>query len=323
MPGRIKRYSRTGMAIDFRDVCSGRLKGFTAAAPDGAVLGIVGSNGAGQTELLNIAGGTQAPQSGIVNAGPRRRYLAPTDALDLTAADVIAIDHTLALQDTLGRSRARLELDRLRGEGATVLLASHEAEVIRRICDEAWWIDDGKLAQRGDPTEVWTAYLDRVATQFRVWGDTQTRGIAPSFRRSDGRAEVVALETVGADGRPTMVWRSGEPVSIRATIRYHEAVDDPVVGIMIRTRVGSEVYGTNTELEQIKLGPCAAGDTIRLDFSFRCDLCNNEYTLTVASHDRDGTAHDWLDDALAFVVADSRYTAGVANLRAKVEFSKC
>jgi hypothetical protein len=47
-----------------------------------------------------------------------------------------------------------------------------------------------------------------------------------------------------------------------------------------------------------------------------------EYTLTAASHDPDGTAHDWIDDAVAFVATDSRYTAGVANLRAKVEAIK-
>jgi hypothetical protein len=39
----------------------------------------------------------------------------------------------------------------------------------------------------------------------------------------------------------------------------------------------------------------------------------------MASHDPDGTAHDWLEDAVAVTVTDNRYTAGVANLRAKVK----
>ena len=42
----------------------------------------------------------------------------------------------------------------------------------------------------------------------------------------------------------------------------------------------------------------------------------------LASHDPDGTAHDWLDDAIAFTVTDERPTAGVANLRAKVTVEK-
>jgi hypothetical protein len=75
----------------------------------------------------------------------------------------------------------------------------------------------------------------------------------------------------------------------------------------------------NTELERVKLGPLEAGETARVTYRFRCDLCPGEYTVTAASHDPDGVWHDWMEDAVAFSVADSRYTAGVANLKAQVE----
>ena len=101
-------------------------------------------------------------------------------------------------------------------------------------------------------------------------------------------------------------------------MRFAAAVDDPVVGIMIRTRVGFEVYGTNTELEKVRLGPVPAGETRRVRFAFACHLCPQDYTLTAASHDPDGIWHDWMEDALAFTVAGTRYTAGVANLHASV-----
>ena len=306
------------MAIDFRDVSLGPLRNFSAAAPDGAVIGIIGAASGGQEQLLQLAGVAVSPDSGEVACGPRRRYLGIADPLDLSPADVIALHHTFAGQDALARAHGRKDLDALRAAGATVLLASHEAELIRTLSDEVWWIDNGALRHRGDPGETWKAYQEAVADRFRSWGSTQSQTLSPSFRRGDGRAEIVSVETLGADGQPTTVWRSRESVAIRVAVRYREPVADPVIGIMIRTRVGSEVYGTNTELEQLQLGPCAAGTTTQLEFAFRCDLCNNEYTITAASHDRDGVAHEWLDDAVAFVVADSRYTAGVANLRAKV-----
>jgi hypothetical protein len=44
------------------------------------------------------------------------------------------------------------------------------------------------------------------------------------------------------------------------------------------------------------------------------------YTLTLATQNADGTSHDWLDDAIAFEVADRRSAAGVANLRGQVEW---
>jgi lipopolysaccharide transport system ATP-binding protein len=101
-------------------------------------------------------------------------------------------------------------------------------------------------------------------------------------------------------------------------VKFAAAVEEPVIGILIRTRIGLNVYGTNTQLEQLHPGPVNAGDTLRITYRFRCDLCPGDYTVTAASHDPDGVWHDWREDAVAFAVADSRYTAGVANLRAQV-----
>ena len=66
----------------------------------------------------------------------------------------------------------------------------------------------------------------------------------------------------------------------------------------------------------------AAGEEATVRFTFNADLCPQEYTVTAASHDPDGTAHDWLEEALLFTVLDSRHTEGVANLRALVEVEK-
>ena len=93
-----------------------------------------------------------------------------------------------------------------------------------------------------------------------------------------------------------------------------------MVGILIRTRIGMDVYGTNTRLEQIELGEFAAGDKLAVEFRFECWLAPQEYTLTVATQNPDGSSHDWVDDAVAFDVVDTRVAAGVANLRAKVEW---
>jgi lipopolysaccharide transport system ATP-binding protein len=132
----------------------------------------------------------------------------------------------------------------------------------------------------------------------------------------------VAIETLDGQGRPSLVWQSGERVSVRVQVRFAQDVSDPVVGIMIRTRIGLEVYGTNTEAENVRLGPCRAGDVLAVTFTFACNLCPQEYTLTAASHDADGVWHDWLEEALTFRVTDSRPTAGVANLRASVSVER-
>ncbi len=306
------------MALEFRQVALPPLSSFDAQAPDGALIGIIGEQGCGAAELARIAGGVNQPTSGEVVARGTRRYLGPRDALDLAPVDLLVVDHTLAQADALVRAQTAVALDRLRASGATILLLSHEPVLLRGLADELWWLNDGVLAARGDPRQVLDAYHAHVAHQVRAWGESLGQPLSPALRKGDGRAEIVSIETLGASGKPSMVWQSGELVVVRVAVRFRQAVANPVIGIMIRTRIGLEVYGTNTELEKADIGNRAAGETVAVHFGFRCELCPKEYTITAASHDPDGTAHDWMDDAVAFIVADSRYTAGVANLRATV-----
>lgn len=310
------------MAIVFRQVVCAPLEGLDATAPGGAVIGIIGEDGSGKGRLLRLAAGLAKATAGAVEAGEPRRLLGPGDALDFSPVAVLAMEYTLARHDALVRRSAAVALDRLRRAGATVLLVSHDEALLLELADEVWWLDRGKLAGRGDPEETLRAYGSHIARRARAAGESVVAPLAPRWRRGDGRAQIEKLELLGESGQPASVVRSGELVVARVTLRFRDAVADPVVGLMIRTRAGMNVYGTNTELEGLKLGPCTPGEAFALTFAFRCELCNGEYTLTVASHDPDGVWHDWLDDAIAFAVADSRYTAGVANLRATVRMER-
>jgi len=310
------------MSLEFRNAVLAPLSGISVVAPPGVIIGVIGEKGSGVVELLKLAGGAVQPQSGEVVAGPERRYVALGESLNLAPAAVIALDHALATQDAVVRARTLTGLDRMRRAGATVLLASHEDSLLELLCDEVWWLDGGRIAAKGDAKETLAKYRRHVAERVRAWGETIPARLAPAFRHGDGRAELLSIETFGPDNKPTIVWKSGDMATVRATVQYNAAVDNPVLGLLIRTQVGFEVYGTNTELEGIKLGPRAVGDSVTVVFSFLCDLCPRAYTLTMASHDPDGTVHDWLDDAIAVTVTDGRATAGVANLRAKVTVEK-
>jgi lipopolysaccharide transport system ATP-binding protein len=306
------------MAIAFRRVSHPPLDELSVSAPEGAVIGIIGEDYSGKGVLLKLAAGLEAPAAGEVSTRGSCRLLGPADELDLSAVDILLLDHALATRDALVRAQAAIELERLKRAGSTVLLVSHDEDLLGSACDEVWWLHDGGLAAQGDPAEVLAEYRRHVLRRMRGWGEQSPSPLAPAMRRGDGRAELVAVETLNAEGAPARVWRSGEQASVRVTVRYREPVEDPVVGIMLRTRIGMEVYGTNTELERVKLGPCPAGETLRVLFTFRCGLCPREYTITAASHDPDGVWHDWMEDAVDVLVADTRYTAGVADLRASV-----
>ncbi len=231
------------------------------------------------------------------------------------------IDGPGVLRHTLAQSGAIekvLEVKRLlqeRRRGATIVIVSHDEMLLENCADEIWWIENGALAARGDPGEVLLRYRAHIAETLRGIGAADAPRLSPTMRKSDGRATIENIVISSA------VLTSGEPATIEVIVRFLDRVADPVVGIMIRTRVGLNVYGTNTELEHLKLGPVEPGDTRTVSYRFNCNLCPGHYTVTAASHDPDGVWHDWMEDAIAFTVTDSRFTAGVANLKAVVTAS--
>jgi lipopolysaccharide transport system ATP-binding protein len=276
-----------------------RFKTPDLTALDGSVIGVLAEDGA----MLDAPGTAR---------------LGPGDPLPEQPGNFI-LDHTLSQCDAIARTRAVARIVQLRRAGATIMLISHDEGLLESCADEIWWIAGAKIMGRGDAADVLPRYRRHVAEVLRAAGDNESAHLAPTMRRGDGRAELETVELLGEHGAPATVWRSGEAVSIRLTVRFSSMVEDPVVGIMIRNRIGLNVYGTNTELERLRLGPVDAGDTLRVTYRFRCDLCPGEYTVTAASHDPDGLWQDWMEDAVGVSVTDTRYTAGVANLKAITE----
>ena len=123
-------------------------------------------------------------------------------------------------------------------------------------------------------------------------------------------------------GESCRAFRPGESLIIRVRAVFHQAVSNPVVGILIRNRIGMDIFGTNTRLEHIEPGQLEAGETLEVEFEIDCLLARQEYTLTVATQYWNGLSQDWLDDVLDFRVIDTKDVAGVLNLNTRVRYRK-
>ncbi len=232
--------------------------------------------------------------------------------------EILIVDEALAVGDAVFANRCVRKFQELRERKVTVLFVSHDLGLVKQLSDRAILLLGGRIEAAGAPNDVINRYIGLVLEKQAP--EKRQERLRSSFRHGDGTSEILGVQLLNARGEETASIASGEPVTVRVRARFHRGVSDPMVGILVRTRIGMDVYGTNTRIEHTDLGDFEAGQLLEVDFGLECWLTPQQYTLTAATQNADGSSHDWLDDAIAFEVVDTRVAAGVANLRAKIEW---
>jgi lipopolysaccharide transport system ATP-binding protein len=244
--------------------------------------------------------------------------------------EILIVDEALAVGDAIFANRCIKKFEELKKRGITVLFVSHDLGLVKRLSDRAALMLDGRVAAYGTPSDVVNRYVGVVLERqereglhggVHATGDRGSR-VGGTHRHGDGVSRVTSVELIDAVGAATRNLQPGEPVTIRVTARAEKELEDPVVGVLIRNRLGIDVFGTNTRIEGVEVGTVAAGETFEVEFTFDCLLTRQDYTLTVATQYREGYSQDWLDDVISFSVVDARDVAGFANFKTKVNWRK-
>lgn len=236
--------------------------------------------------------------------------------------EILIVDEALAVGDAIFANRCIQKFEELKRKNVTVLFVSHDLALVKRLSDRAILMVAGRVEAEGRPSDVINRYVGMVLERRGGREQAESEGPAGSFRHGDGASRLTEVQLLDGRGRPSRTVRSGERVIVRVRARFLREVEEPIFGILIRNRVGMDVFGTNTKLEGKQLGRFRAGEELELDLAFDCLLAQQEYTLTVATQYWDGSSQDWRDDVLSFTVVDPRGAAGVASFATDVTWRR-
>jgi lipopolysaccharide transport system ATP-binding protein len=242
--------------------------------------------------------------------------------------EVLIVDEALAVGDAIFASRCVQKFEELRRKNVTVFLVSHDLGLIKRLADRAAFMLDGRIVMQGAPKDAVNQYVGFVLDRERAGKERSTGALEESlasetsFRHGDGASRVIDVQILNSAGQVCRAFRPGESIVLRIRAAFQKSVSNPVVGILIRNRIGMDIFGTNTRLERAELGDFEPGEEIEVEFELDCLLSRQEYTLTVAVQYWNGLSQDWLDDVLDFRVEDTKDVAGVLNLNTRVRHHK-
>ena len=74
--------------------------------------------------------------------------------------DILIVDEALAVGDTRFQIKCINKMKELKERGTTILFVSHATEQVKRFCNKAIWIKDGRIKKQGSSSEVADLYED-------------------------------------------------------------------------------------------------------------------------------------------------------------------
>jgi len=73
--------------------------------------------------------------------------------------DILLLDEVLAVGDRLFQEKCFDRLRECRSKGCTMVVVSHNADIVRELCSRAVWLDGGEIRMEGEAGKVLDAYL--------------------------------------------------------------------------------------------------------------------------------------------------------------------
>ena len=134
-----------------------------------------------------------------------------------------------------------------------------------------------------------------------------------------GRADIVSITLQKLSPGQEGVFEGGERVRMTVRAKANEALQKPILGFLVRDRLGQDLFGENTLPYTDRMPiPIDAGATFEGIFEFKLPMLpNGQYAVMTSVADGnlyDNVQHHWMHDALIINVSSSKMRYGLVGI---------
>ena len=225
-------------------------------------------------------------------------------------ADILLLDEVLAVGDSKFQEKCFEVFRKMKQEGRTIVLVTHNTDIVQRFCDRAMVIHAGDIVAIGKPGEVIEAYTEMSRAEedgTEKWQETSRHG--------DGSAEVLDAWFEDPAGERVDKLKHGERLAVCAEAVFRQPMEEPVFGFNLRNERGESVCVVNTSWDGIETGRFQEGERTRFRLELENVLVPGRYFADPAIANRDLTRMADLHEGMASVVVyGERWTPAMVDL---------
>ena len=239
--------------------------------------------------------------------------------------DILVVDEALSIGDALFQHKSSRRVRELTGGGTSLLLVSHDRNLVTSSCQRCILLDNGRLTMDGTPADVFDYYYASIAAtgNERISRNRLESGLM-QVTAGTGEARVIKIRILDTIGNELDMAEVGMPVALEVHVRANKAVPSLVLAFVIRDRLGHSVFSTNTHNFGKRLVDVPAGAGFIFRFRFRANMGAGSYsisTLLVSSNDRFSDNYESRELACLFELSNQSHPvfAGTAWLDPELE----
>lgn len=214
--------------------------------------------------------------------------------------EVLLVDEALAVGDLRFQQKCLDRLEELRAAGVALMLASHDLNAVRQLCERAVWLAGGEQRAIGHADEVLDRYENAVHEGFMAAPHTNGAGL----RLGSREVEVTGVRLLNSGGMATSRITAGGPLFVEIDYVAHHPVADAIFGVSVHSEDGGiRCLDLSTAGDGHRVGPLDGGGTVALQLD-RVDLAGGRYHVDVGVYEAGWSRpYDYLWQALPLEVA--------------------
>lgn len=224
-----------------------------------------------------------------------------------TDPEVLVIDEALSVGDIRFQMKCLEKIEALRARGTTVLFVSHSLEQVKRFCQSAVWLENGRIKLFGEASFVADCYRDH---EIMLGAEDATSN--PDARAASPSGVPAVIETVSVSKTHLAPFEEFT-VDISYSIR-DDSVQGFLVGVAIKGLDGLHIFGPNTYLERVEV-PATRGSH-RISYHVpSLPLLSGSYRIDVGLFtDKGLVCLDYLSEVARITVASPYFSEGLVYI---------
>ncbi|MED9971143.1 MAG: ABC transporter ATP-binding protein [Lachnospira sp.] len=254
--------------------------------------------------------------------------------------EILIVDEALSVGDVFFQAKCYQKFEDFKRDGKTILFVSHDLGSISRYCDRVILLNKGEKQSEGKPKDMINLYKRLITTKADNNQNTDSKdkelvsinSISGEWKKNftvnpkleeygDGKANIIDFAIIDNEGNLTNVIEKGTKFTVKTKIRIEEPIKDPIFTLTFKNVRGVDITGTNTMLEDIRLGVCNAGECYIASYEQEMNLQGGEYLISMSCtgyENGDLKAHHRLYDLLSITVVSDKNTVGFYDMNSKV-----